>query len=95
MSNGKGDKLRKDFSPTKFANNYEDIDWRTTEQKTAEKKKKMTSSRWLATDEFKGYIISDPDGWDRENWEYSFYKEKITKADFEQRLAASTVRFPL
>ena len=37
--------------------------------------------------------ILDPDGWDRKNFHYSFYKEEITKEEFEKRLLASTVRF--
>jgi hypothetical protein len=36
-------------------------------------------------------IIYDPDGWDRSNYQYSFYEEEITKEEFNKRLAYSTV----
>lgn len=38
-------------------------------------------------------VLSDPDGWDRTNYEYSFYEEKITKKEFEQRIYSSTIYF--
>lgn len=34
--------------------------------------------------------IVDPDGWDRENFEYSWYQELITREEFENRAARST-----
>lgn len=38
------------------------------------------------------YIILDPDGWDRTNYNYSFNKEKIDLIEFQQRLAVSTIK---
>ena len=35
--------------------------------------------------------IYDPDGWDRMNFKYSWYEEKITYKEYEQRLIASTI----
>lgn len=32
-----------------------------------------------------------PDGWDRKNFRFSFYKEKITKKEFDRRLYNSTL----
>lgn len=38
------------------------------------------------------YEILDPDGWDRENFQFSWFEEKITKWQFEQRVFKSTVQ---
>ena len=38
--------------------------------------------------------VIDPDGWDRKNLDYSWNKERITKKEFEHRLAQSTCMFP-
>lgn len=51
-----------------------------------------TSDQWynqLYPD--KKTIISDPDGWDRENYQYSWFEEKISRQEFESRLLKSTV----
>jgi len=37
-------------------------------------------------------LVLDPDGWDRSNFDYSWYKEEITKEEFENRLIHSTVK---
>lgn len=37
------------------------------------------------------FVIYDPDGWDRTNYEYSFNQELITKEEFQKRLFSSTV----
>ena len=49
---------------------------------------KKVSSEWIKKYNYK---ILDPDGWDRKNYDYSFNKEKITRVEFEQRLAISTI----
>jgi hypothetical protein len=90
--NGKGKGPNAGRNLPTYRDGHDYIDWRIEEQKQSEIKK--TSAKWLNSDEFKEYVISDPDGWDRENWEYSFYKEKITKQEFEWRLYKSTVKFP-
>lgn len=36
-------------------------------------------------------IIVDPDGWDRNNYQYSFCEELITKKEFNNRLMKSTI----
>jgi hypothetical protein len=36
--------------------------------------------------------ILDPDGWDRKNFQYSFYEELITKEEFKRRVSSSTVQ---
>jgi hypothetical protein len=35
-------------------------------------------------------VIMDPDGWDRRNFETSFYQEKISKEEYQTRLSKST-----
>lgn len=50
-----------------------------------------TSSDWLLEPEYSGYVIMDPDGWDRTNYDYSFNVEKISKNEFEHRLKRSTI----
>jgi hypothetical protein len=36
--------------------------------------------------------ILDPDGWDRQNLQYSLYEELITKDEFKHRLSSSTIQ---
>lgn len=38
--------------------------------------------------------VRDPDGWDRENLLFSWYKEEITREEFERRLSPSTCEHP-
>ncbi|TLX16011.1 hypothetical protein [Rhizobium sp. MHM7A] len=49
-----------------------------------------TSEQWQADAEHT-YVVLDPDGWDRSNFEFSFYEEKITEQEFMKRLASSTL----
>jgi len=53
---------------------------------------KKTSKEWeeLIPEKY-GVIIYDPDGWDRTNYEYSFFEELITKEEFMIRISNSTV----
>ena len=48
-----------------------------------------SSADWLKESD---YEILDADGWDRNNFGYSFYIEKITKEEFEKRIAKSTIK---
>lgn len=50
-----------------------------------------TSKEWSLT--LPGITIMDPDGWDRQNFEYSFNEELISEAEFMKRLARSTCSF--
>ncbi len=34
--------------------------------------------------------IFDPDGWDRQNFQYSWHEELITEAEFQKRVFSST-----
>ncbi len=47
-----------------------------------------TSKEWQ---DIKGVVILDPDGWDRQNYDYSFNEELITEEEFDKRLSVSTV----
>lgn len=49
-----------------------------------------TSEQWynqLHPD--KKLIVMDPDGWDRQNYQYSWFEEKITREEFDNRLLHS------
>lgn len=50
-----------------------------------------TSDEWYKELGEQHYIIHDPDGWDRKNYQYSFYEEKITKEEYQRRVMASTL----
>lgn len=55
--------------------------------------KKQSSQGWC--DQFGLELhrdILDPDGWDRKNFSFSFYREYITYDEFVRRYNASTVR---
>lgn len=47
-----------------------------------------TSFEWSLTDY---NTIYDPDGWDRQNFVYSFMEEKITYDEYVRRRSYSTV----
>jgi len=50
---------------------------------------KKTSEEW--SKDYKDRVeVMDPDGWDRKNFEYSWYSEMITQNEFEYRLTVST-----
>ena len=36
--------------------------------------------------------LLDPDGWDRSNFQDSFFEQKITRTEFERRLSYSTIQ---
>lgn len=54
---------------------------------------KKTSSEWkrLVLQKYR-LMILDPDGWDRKNFQYSFFLEKISQMEFTQRLSRSTIQ---
>lgn len=51
-------------------------------------KEKKTSAEWQK--QFPNVTVIDPDGWDRKNYEYSWFEEKITKEEYDERLLQST-----
>lgn len=46
-----------------------------------------TSQEWVYET---GVTILDPDGWDRRNFFYSFHQQRITREQFDRRVAMST-----
>ena len=58
-----------------------------------ETEKKMTSENWYEMKyRAQGILVLDPDGWDRKNYQYSWYEEKITDNEFNRRLGSSTIQ---
>ena len=53
---------------------------------------KTSKEWWELSDYSKNYILMDPDGWDRENFHFSYYVELINLEEFESRVAMSTLR---
>lgn len=54
---------------------------------------KKTSKEWYEEIPKKyKLLILGADGWDRNNYEYSFNKELITKEEFKMRLSSSTIQ---
>jgi len=54
---------------------------------------KKTSEEWFKSNLLKGSLIIDPDGWDRQNWQFSWFEELITEKEFNYRVCDSTVEF--
>lgn len=49
-----------------------------------------TSAEWMS--QYKDdFTIYDPDGWDRKNYEYSWFIEKIPFREFQSRVLRSTL----
>ena len=40
------------------------------------------------------FMVMDPDGWDRRNYQYSWHEELITNKEFEKRVGTSTCCWP-
>jgi len=52
-----------------------------------------TSKEWIEMIPEKHKLkLLDPDGWDRNNFDYSFNKQKITKQIFMDRLLSSAIQ---
>lgn len=47
-----------------------------------------TSEQWQKID--LSVTVLDPDGWDRQNFQFSWFEELITKEEFDNRLIIST-----
>lgn len=60
-----------------------------TKKKSNRRAIKKTSKEW--TKDMNKIKILDPDGWDRNNYNYSFNEEKITEEEFLFRLMRSTI----
>ena len=55
-----------------------------------------TSQEWFEQleNKYPGFVVMDPDGWDRKNYQFSWHKEMISKEEFEKRLLISTIVMP-
>jgi hypothetical protein len=51
-----------------------------------------TSKVWQKKFEDK-IVVLDPDGWDRQNFEKSWNKDKISEFEFKERCRKSTLKF--
>ena len=53
---------------------------------------KKTPDEWLGEPEFEGYVILDPDGWNRQakDWDKE-WKTPLTKEEFNNKLMMSTI----
>ena len=49
-----------------------------------------TSAEWLMTDGYDHFTVTEPTGWDS-NLDFSFFKEKISEAEFYKRVMNSTI----
>lgn len=54
------------------------------------KEELKTSEEWQK--QFPNTKVIDPDGWDRKNYQYSWFEEKITLIEYTSRLHRSTVK---
>lgn len=52
-------------------------------------KELKTSEEWH-NKYYSNITVFDPDGWNRSNWHFSWFKEKITRDEFEKRMFKST-----
>lgn len=50
---------------------------------------KKTSSEWIKE---VGYEVINPDGWNRSDFQNSWYEEMITYQEFQKRLLGSTLK---
>jgi hypothetical protein len=51
----------------------------------------LTSEDWSKLIDSEDWKILDPDGWDRKNFQYSWYEERITINEFRKRCMTSTM----
>jgi hypothetical protein len=55
-----------------------------------------TSQQWYEELQarYPDFLVMDPDGWDRSNYQHSWHEEWITNEEFEKRVARSTCCWP-
>lgn len=56
---------------------------------------RLTSEDWMKLIDNPEWRILDPDGWDRKNFQQSWYEERITANEFQRRAMYSTLSAPL
>ena len=52
---------------------------------------KFSSNVWQSL--YPATVVHDPDGWDRRNYNYSWYEELITLNEYNKRLNTSTIHY--
>lgn len=52
---------------------------------------RKTSEEWSKDPKFLDTTVLDPDGWDRQDFEFSWFQEKITASEYEYRMINSTI----
>lgn len=54
------------------------------------------SQEWhdILNAKYPDFLVMDPDGWDRKNYQFSWHEELITRAEFEKRMGTSTLCMP-
>ena len=52
---------------------------------------RLTSKEWQRI--LPNAVVVDPDGWDRQNFDYAWNVERITKREYKIRLGQSTCRW--
>lgn len=50
-----------------------------------------SSEEWSKDPKFSHITILDPDGWDRQNYEQSWFIEKISAEEYDYRMTQSTI----
>jgi hypothetical protein len=48
-----------------------------------------TSEEWNKDD---GIVILDADGWDRKNFKFSWFEERINRDEYNRRISISTIQ---
>ena len=51
----------------------------------------LTSQEWQEL--HPDIVVMDPDGWDRKNYQFSWYEEQITEGEYFIRRLSSTCKF--
>jgi len=51
---------------------------------------RRTSAEWQRLKP--NVIVLDPDGWDRTDYQYSWYEELVTEREYQLRLVTSTIK---
>lgn len=64
-------------------------EWLEESKMVSSKNIKKTSAEWLESNKCYRYKITSPDGWDRDNFVFSFKEQKISLREFLKRLNKS------
>jgi len=79
--------IRPDGSCSSWPNGFFDL-YETQLRELIDYKFMNTSEKWQEL--YPNPKVIDPDGWDREHYEWSWYKQSITYKEYQRRLSLST-----